>query len=66
MSVYGFRARVAISEGTYSGIINKLHIVTQAKNLRKLKRRLEKAVELTIDGLVSHPEEAKYYPIKLN
>jgi predicted RNase H-like HicB family nuclease len=62
MEIYGFNAKVTISERSYSGIIEDLHIVTQAKTLRQLKGRLEEAVELTIDAIVKTPSEARNYP----
>lgn len=62
MQIYGFKAKITISEGTYSGEVEDLHIITQAKTLRQLKQRLEEAVELTIDAIVRHPAEAKNYP----
>jgi predicted RNase H-like HicB family nuclease len=62
IEIYGFKAKVTISERTYSGEVEDLHVITQAKTLRQLKGRLEEAVELTIDSLVKHPEEAKHYP----
>lgn len=62
MEVYGFKAKVMVSEKTYSGEIEELHIITQAKTLKQLKSRLEEAVELTLDGLIKDPTEAKHYP----
>ena len=62
LNVYGFRAKIVISGGTYSGEVDELHVVTQARTLHQLMNRLEEAVELTIDGLVKNPKEAKMYP----
>ena len=62
MDVYGFTAKVVISEGTYSGEIEELHIITQARSLKQLKNRLEEATELTIDSLLKNPSEARHYP----
>lgn len=62
MDVYGFRAKVTISEGTYSGEIGELHVVTQAKTLKQLKARLEEATELTIDAIIKDPAGARNYP----
>lgn len=61
MLIYGFNAKITISEGSYSGEIEDLHIITQAKSLKQLKNRLEEATELTIDTLIKHPSEAKHY-----
>jgi predicted RNase H-like HicB family nuclease len=66
MLIYGFKADIVISEGTYSGEIKALHVVTQAKTLKQLKNRLEEAAELTIDALVKHPSEAKNYPTAIS
>ena len=65
MEVYGFKATVTVSDRTYSGEINELHIVTQAKTLKQLKERLEEAVELTIDGILRDPSEARHYSSSL-
>ena len=62
MDVYGFKAKVTISEGTYSGEIEELHVITQARSLRQLKARLEEATELTIDSILKDPAEAHNYP----
>jgi predicted RNase H-like HicB family nuclease len=62
MDVYGFKAKVTISEGTYSGEIEELHVITQAKTLRQLKARLEEATELTVDAIIKDPKEARNYP----
>ena len=62
MEIYGFKAKVTVSEKTYSGGIDDLHIITQAKTLKQLKSRLEEAVELTLDCLIKDPAEAKNYP----
>ncbi len=62
MEIYGFKAKVTISDGTYSGEIEDLHVITQAKSLKLLKKRLEEATELTVDALLKHPEEARHYP----
>jgi predicted RNase H-like HicB family nuclease len=59
MLIYRFNARITISEGTYSGEIENLHIITQAKTLKQLKNRLEEATELTVDALIKHPSEAR-------
>jgi len=62
MDVYGFKAKVVISERSYSGEVDELHIVTQAKTLKQLKVRLEEAVELTLDAILKNPGEARHYP----
>lgn len=62
MEIYGFNAEVTVSEKSYSGIVEELHIVTQAKTLKKLKERIEEAIELTIDAIVKTPSEARNYP----
>ena len=62
MDIYGFNAKVTISENSYSGIVEELHIVTQSRTLKQLKERLEEAVELTIDAIVKTPSEAMNYP----
>lgn len=62
IEIYGFKANVTISDGTYSGEVDALHVITQAKTLKQLKERLEEAVELTVDAIVKHPAEAKHYP----
>ena len=61
MDVYGFKAKVTISSGTFSGEIEELHIVTQARTLKQLKARLEEATELTIDAILKDPAEARNY-----
>ncbi len=66
IEIYGFTAKVTISEGTYSGEIEDLHVITQAKSLKQLKNRLEEAAELTIDSLLKHPEEARHYPTSVS
>lgn len=66
IEIYGFTAKVVISEGTYSGEIEDLHVITQAKTLKQLKNRLEEAAELTIDSLLKHPEEATNYPASVS
>lgn len=66
MNIYGFNAKVVISARAYSGEIDELHIITQAKTLKKLKERLEEAVELTIDTLIKHPNEARHYSSSLS
>lgn len=65
IDIYGFRAEITISEGTYSGEIGELHIITQAKTLKQLKGRLEEAVELTVDALVKNPSETVHYSSSL-
>lgn len=62
MEIYGFKAQVTISEGTYSGDIEELHVITQARSLKQLKERLEEATELTIDSILKNPAEARNYP----
>jgi predicted RNase H-like HicB family nuclease len=62
IDIYGFKARVGISEGTYSGEIEELHVITQAKTLKQLKNGLEEAAELTTDSLLKNPSEARHYP----
>ncbi|MDE1833449.1 MAG: hypothetical protein KGH58_03455 [Candidatus Micrarchaeota archaeon] len=62
ISVYGFKADVTISDRSYSGEIEELHIITQGKTLKQLVERLEEAVELTLDAIVKNPEEARHYP----
>ena len=62
MDVYGFKAKIMISEGTYSGEIEELHVITQARSLKQLKARLEEATELTIDAILKDPKEAHNYP----
>ncbi len=62
IEIYGFKAIVTISDGAYSGVVDDLHVITQARTLKQLKERLEEAVELTIDAIVKHPTEAKNYP----
>jgi len=62
VEIYRFKAQVTVSDKTYSGEIEELHIITQAKTLKKLKERLEEAVELTLDGILNNPEEARNYP----
>jgi predicted RNase H-like HicB family nuclease len=66
MDIYGFKAKVTVSEGTYSGEINELHVITQGKTLKQLKTRLEEATELTIDAIVKHPSEARNYPVSVS
>lgn len=61
--IYGFKAKVTVSEGTYSGEIEALHIVTQAKTLKQLRQRLEEATELTVDSVIKHPSEVSNYPV---
>ena len=61
MDIYGFKAKVNISDGTYSGEIDELHIITQARTLKQLKARLEEATELTIDSIIKNPAEARNY-----
>lgn len=65
MEVYGFEAEITVSDKTYSGEIEELHIITQAKTLKQLKERLEEAVELTIDGILKNPSEVHHYPSSL-
>jgi predicted RNase H-like HicB family nuclease len=64
--IYGFKANITISDRSYSGEIDELHIITQAKSLKQLKQRLEEATELTIDALLKHPSEGRNYPSSIS
>ncbi len=50
--------------GFYAARIPSLHINTQAKTLRELKKNLKEAIEVTVEGLVEM-RKAKI-PLKAN
>ncbi|MDE1845724.1 MAG: hypothetical protein KGH53_00350 [Candidatus Micrarchaeota archaeon] len=61
IGIYGFNAKVAISEGWLVGEIEELHLVDQAKTLGTLEKRLKKGFDTIFEAARKNPTKYKKY-----